>query len=244
MSISVLTSTQALDYAQFYCSTIGDRKFCDNDLMNDGLLVDAATDYIQYYTGNFEFMLDLRDKAGIKRTGLSIGQLRGALNVLRAEVNRGNKPAQMASKQEVIAKATNPPTPGFTYTVAWPEDGTWTTIKIADTENWQGFEGTGMLVAKYLAGPDNETSFNGFAFIKPNGEIVLWKKYREGDVAGRSRITDALRVICQTEDRGALTQLYAEKSGRCSKCGRTLTVPASLHRGMGPICAKGGEDAD
>jgi hypothetical protein len=28
--------------------------------------------------------------------------------------------------------------------------------------------------------------------------------------------------------------------GRCGKCGRTLTVPESIARGLGPICARGG----
>ena len=31
---------------------------------------------------------------------------------------------------------------------------------------------------------------------------------------------------------------YAMLSGRCSRCGATLTVPASLYRGMGPVCAQ------
>jgi hypothetical protein len=238
--ISVRETTDSIDYAKFYCSTI-DRKFCDSDLTTDQTLCIAAMDYVNNYNGNFDFVLDLQDKSA--RWTLSVGQLRGALNVLRAEVERekkiSTKPA--TTVQEVAAKATSLPEAGLTYTVAW-EDGTWTTIKITDTNTWQGFEGTGMLCAKYLAGSDNETSFTGFAFIKPNGDIVVWKKFRESDASGKSRIIDALRVVCETEDRGELTQLYAEKSGRCSKCGRKLTVPASLHRGMGPICAKGGED--
>ena len=33
-------------------------------------------------------------------------------------------------------------------------------------------------------------------------------------------------------------EAYAIGSGKCACCGRTLTVPASVHRGLGPDCAK------
>lgn len=33
-----------------------------------------------------------------------------------------------------------------------------------------------------------------------------------------------------------------QHEGRCCKCGRTLTTPESIDRGIGPVCAEGGLD--
>jgi SNF2 family DNA or RNA helicase len=41
-----------------------------------------------------------------------------------------------------------------------------------------------------------------------------------------------------TGDYESMGLSYAMNSGRCWKCGRELTVPASIHRGLGPDCAQ------
>jgi hypothetical protein len=42
------------------------------------------------------------------------------------------------------------------------------------------------------------------------------------------------------EARHAAREAYAMRSGRCSRCNRDLTVPASLFAGMGSECQKYG----
>lgn len=54
-------------------------------------------------------------------------------------------------------------------------------------------------------------------------------------VTGEADVTEALRVIAQNPAKAA--QEYGKKTGECSCCGRELSDPVSVERGIGPICA-------
>lgn len=103
----------------------------------------------------------------------------------------------------------------YTFDVTWHTDG-----KFA-----------GMAILSYLYGPDNESDYLGFAFIKSDGKLAVWKRY-----GADSALADAARVLLNPDAAEAAGMAYAMKSGRCRNCGRTLTVPTSLHRGYGPDC--------
>jgi hypothetical protein len=60
----------------------------------------AATAWAVAYTGNFDFMLDMRADAR-SRQGLSVGKAKGVLNCWRADVNRRPKGQAAAPKAEV-----------------------------------------------------------------------------------------------------------------------------------------------
>lgn len=88
----------------------------------------------------------------------------------------------------------------------------------------------GKRIIELLVGSDNDNDYKGFGFVNAHG-ITLWKKYQ--DSAAFSWIVNTL-----LQDPLAAGECYALRSGKCCKCNRTLTVPASLSRGMGSECAK------
>jgi hypothetical protein len=84
-------------------------------------------------------------------------------------------------------------------------------------------------ILEFLSGSDNTSDYTGFAFL--DGQTIrLWRRFAEsGD------LLEAAKVLVKDPETAGL--LYAEESGRCYRCNRLLTVPASLHRGLGPVCA-------
>lgn len=120
-----------------------------------------------------------------------------------------------------------------TYTVVLNERGDYRTIKIEDCpEKFNKPAGT--QIASYLSGSDNERDFTGCAFITGD-QVVMWARFKADSISAQ-----ALKILVSaTEDhRADYGTAYAIESGRCWKCGRKLTVPASLYRGMGPECSK------
>ena len=94
----------------------------------------------------------------------------------------------------------------------------------------------GKTILQYLSGADNESDYTGFAFVTERG-ISIWRRF-----SSDSELVRMARVLLdptRAEDAG---YAYALESSRCYRCGKKLTVPASIHRGLGPICAKGGTD--
>lgn len=108
-------------------------------------------------------------------------------------------------------------------------DESYTTVRIRRQKADAEFA-PGQLVLSYLSGSDNEHDYTQFALEAHDGPIIIFKKFRQNE-----RLADVVRVL--TKDPKASALAYAMRSGRCSRCGRTLTVPASLHSGMGPDCA-------
>lgn len=84
-----------------------------------------------------------------------------------------------------------------------------------------------------LYGPDNSNDYVGVGFWK-NGELRVWKKHQGTQRAARA--AQAMAVIAG--DPRAAMEAYAVQSSKCARCGRDLTVPASIYRGLGPECAK------
>jgi len=122
--------------------------------------------------------------------------------------------------------------PSGIYTIA---DGSGhTTLKVTKNAAWCD----GKTVVAYLCGSDNEVNYKGFAFITESG-VKVWKKF-----ADNGRLVAAAQFLATgslDEAREAflnLAEAYALRSGNCLACGRTLTVPASVNRGLGPVCAE------
>jgi hypothetical protein len=94
---------------------------------------------------------------------------------------------------------------------------------------WQGTQ-----LAEYLYGPNNDRDFRRCANWAGNGYRV-WASY-----LNNKKINDAIRYLADgdAEQRQEAGMTYALASSNCWRCGRTLTVPASIHRGLGPECAQ------
>ena len=90
-----------------------------------------------------------------------------------------------------------------------------------------------------LNGPDNENDFQYLGIIRPNGD--------QGRNGGTFSSTKASKVGVNAPSFKAFayfwaqcgempTQLVIRHSGRCGRCGRTLTTPESLDSGFGSEC--------
>jgi hypothetical protein len=93
----------------------------------------------------------------------------------------------------------------------------------------------GMYFAQLLTGPDNTADYTYLGFIKaPRKALIAGKK---GNPSHPAFI--ALDWALANLDAGKMPeQLEFWHEGRCSRCARVLTDPASIERGVGPECAK------
>ncbi|KFH18417.1 hypothetical protein ELZ19_06775 [Brucella abortus] len=85
-----------------------------------------------------------------------------------------------------------------------------------------------------LTGPDNTGDFT-YIGVLSGGRFRLTAKSRSTMEAPSVRAVDffARKVLCE----GVLPEeLEVRHEGRCGRCGRALTVPESIDRGIGPEC--------
>ena len=86
-----------------------------------------------------------------------------------------------------------------------------------------------------LTGPDNTSDYTTAAMQRDDGSMMYMRDFKEDSVL-RTAIATVL-LPDAVGPREQAREIYAERSGRCSNCNRPLTVPTSLHRGLGPDCA-------
>lgn len=203
-------------------------------------LIAAAVQYANTYQGTFAFMLDMRREVGTFG-GLSIAQIKGTLNCLRAQAiyeATQRKDAEIKAGQEAARKQAETPAPakamlreildGF-YTVSF-EDGSHVTIRINTVSAKQARNGRAARYASYLSGPINTSDYTRFATI--NG--ASYQGFRFGNYQKQIR---ALEILMGSEDATEYGRAYARESKNCYRCGRLLTEPESIAAGIGPICA-------
>lgn len=73
-----------------------------------------------------------------------------------------------------------------------------------------------------------------YCYITENGELFHRSEHWRHEV-----LDECIRKIMQGEgfaERGRIS--YARISNRCSRCGRALSNPQSISRGIGPECIK------
>ena len=91
--------------------------------------------------------------------------------------------------------------------------------------------------AGVLTGPDNATDYNYLAVFEPTTWKLRWtsgSKIKE-DAPSSRVLKYFLNLIF---DENPLPEGYdIWHAGRCCRCGRKLTVPASIAAGIGPVCA-------
>lgn len=123
--------------------------------------------------------------------------------------------------------STAPLAVGF-YTVSFA-DGEYVTIRVQ--EDFRDKPDANCRVVGFLSGANNTSDYTGFAFVI-GGQIRTWKRY-----AGKlDRQHEAVRVLMGAESVQEYGKAYAQQSGNCYVCGRTLTTPESISKGIGPIC--------
>ena len=120
-----------------------------------------------------------------------------------------------------------------TITMENPETGNHRTIRIKTQKEDSRFA-AGERIVSLLNGCDNEQDYVQFAFIKADGRVIVWKRYRGID--GPSQYERLATMISDPERFEARGVNYMF-STTCRRCNRKLTTPKSLVLGMGPKCA-------
>jgi hypothetical protein len=89
-----------------------------------------------------------------------------------------------------------------------------------------------------LGGPDNEADFRYLGRISRGTFWAGRKTPRPGDVGPDAPSTKAFSYVWEhlAADRMPGVEIWHE--GRCGRCNRKLTVPASIKSGFGPECVK------
>lgn len=83
-----------------------------------------------------------------------------------------------------------------------------------------------------LIGPDNRHDYRFLGTIFPDGNYRHGKKSQIPEEAPSAKAWAWTWVHLDTD------QVEVWHEGTCSRCGRALTDPASIERGLGPICAE------
>lgn len=83
----------------------------------------------------------------------------------------------------------------------------------------------GKTVLAFQSGPDNNRDYTPFAFVV-SGQVRIWSRFKDN----AEMVRDAQALVRNPS--------YALQAAHCIRCHRTLTVPASIHNGYGPECAK------
>jgi hypothetical protein len=83
---------------------------------------------------------------------------------------------------------------------------------------------------RYLGFIDKK--FGGHAFRTTGGT----KKNKAASAENINRFGDTLRDLVAGKNNGHQTRIWHH--GICGRCTKTLTVPASIATGLGPVCAK------
>jgi len=138
------------------------------------------------------------------------------------------------SPNEIGEVDSSPIAPPATYTIVWSEED-YTTIRLE--EPWEGCKvSPGTLVLSVLTGCDNTSDFTKIGFVDMKCEVNIWQRASGQDW---TKAIESCQVLAQggLEAQQECRECYALRSGKCACCGRVLTVPASLHRGLGPTCA-------
>jgi len=92
----------------------------------------------------------------------------------------------------------------------------------------------GERIASLLSGHNNETDYLPFAFVKPNGRVIVWKRHRgDGGPSQYEKLARMIQEPARFEEQGVVYMF----STACRRCNRKLTTPESLARGLGPECA-------
>jgi hypothetical protein len=113
----------------------------------------------------------------------------------------------------------------FTYRVTAPKVDTARGGRITDLTS----------PMRFVALADNEATFAYLGFVRDGGPFVWGRKSRVREDAPSVDVFGFVWDALHAGEIPAGVSIWHE--GHCGRCGRTLTVPASIASGFGPDCA-------
>jgi len=94
---------------------------------------------------------------------------------------------------------------------------------------------------KLLIGPDNTSDFAYMGKLNAfTGQVNTTTKSQKFDGSYPLRLLNRVLARVWCDDNAAFEShgYHVHHEGKCCRCGRRLTVPASVESGIGPECAK------
>lgn len=176
-------------------------------------LHEFAERWLRSYTGTFEFLLDVAQDLATKGK-LSLGQAKGVLNCIRADVLR-------------VAKAVTPAEPQTTFNLRMLPESAFGILHVATRDHTTG-EWVFLAIAQRRSGKVvvlQEVGGNDDLYL---GQQVDGQAYRGKRVA---ELEDVM-----ADPQKAITA-YGHYFTRCGICNTQLTDADSIARGIGPKCA-------
>ena len=120
------------------------------------------------------------------------------------------------------------------FTVESEKSGDWRTYRLGLSKPNPRYPNPQYMLA-LLAGPDNENDFVYIGIVNPDtGELRLTRNSRRTESSPDVLIFRWLMKHLFSD--GLLNNGKVHHEGKCGCCGRTLTVPESIERGIGPEC--------
>lgn len=99
-------------------------------------------------------------------------------------------------------------------------------------------DGSSIYAVFILSGPDNVNNYRQFARIKViDGMPKLELLGRTTNIIEYFEYIKMLYYGLLFQDYSKISDWQVWHTGRCSRCGRLLTVPESIENGIGPECA-------
>lgn len=198
-------------------------KFNDGDVIFDWM--DSALAYMKenVENGTTNDFVDSMNRAYREHGRLSKSQIRGLLNCIRAEVLSADKQAdtliqRMESGYEPL-NLSNVPSGRYA---------------IPHGENSDGLGTVAFYTIDNIKDPNSKWFNWVFVNILASDTKIRCGSQRPNQFY-QGKHENLLRGIAK--DPYAAAILFGKLIGKCSICGRTLTDPESIDRGIGPICA-------
>ena len=112
--------------------------------------------------------------------------------------------------------------------------GKWFTYKVTRAKDRETGELTNSWFVALLTGPDNWANYSYIGMLDAATGLRLTKGSKASDDAPAVR---GWRYFWRHIEAGVLpADIEVRHEGSCGRCGRTLTVPESIDRGIGPEC--------
>lgn len=90
-----------------------------------------------------------------------------------------------------------------------------------------------------MTGPDNESSYSYLGLFEPENPMAV-RLTKNSKFTGFDKQVQVVQwALRRIKNNLPVPEGYAiQHNGSCCRCGRTLTTPESIERGIGPECIK------